>query len=289
MGGYILCRARGGFNNALNVLQLAVESARLTNRTLLIEFPIYKSTPLESIFDFSNFPCSVLPATPALLQQLYATNEILDSEPPYYTKEYVLGPKEVKWDHSIQRFAIDKQVPMAILTRSIPSTTLFIIDGCMNGTNGFLLFRNLKFQPSFLHLLKNRRAELPSSYKSLHIRDTDKKTDWHIFAPKVHTYCSTSEPVLLCTDTPSVKRRFLEYSNIVYSSSWMPPNVSRNLHYQGITNRNVLPDALCDLFLLCLGSDFLESCPSSGYSQFIRLFRNNSHLLHSLIESESPP
>jgi hypothetical protein len=214
---------------------------------------------------------------------LFEREVILQTEPSFYTKDHVLGKLPVHWNSKLQRFAIDGKLPLYNRWKSYSESTLLILDGCMAGTNGFRLFQYLQFQSTFLLSLREKRSTLPDTYKSLHIRDTDKATKWKDFTPRLEAFCTTDMPIFVAFDTPSVKEK-LENLNgkFLFSSSWMPQIVRRNLHYQGITNAQILPDALCDMCLLALGADFLESCPSSGYSQYIRMLRDSPSLLHNL-------
>jgi hypothetical protein len=294
MGGYILCRARGGFNNALNMLQLAVGYARIHKRTILVDFPVYAATDLDTLFDFSAFPVLIHQAKQEELQTVL--DSVTGIEPPFYTSEHVLNRDLVGWNATDQRFTIGRKVPIFNQMKQYDDSILCVIDGCMAGVNGYALFPYLKFKPHFLQTLRARLEKLPSSYKSLHIRDTDKQTNWEEFLKQVQDYHMKTPnlPLLVCADTPSVKKRLVgEWAqDIIYSDAWMPETVRRNLHYLGITNAEILPDALCDMFLLALGSDFLESCPSSGYSKYIRLLRKNPPLLHKITGlkvSGSPP
>ena len=123
--------------------------------------------------------------------------------------------------------------------------------------------------PLVFSAYKSAREKLPASYLSVHIRNTDYKSDIATFLKK-HTELLTGKPVFLATDDKKTIDLFKKKFN-VYSFSDIPYNNEKSLHEDYIRTgseiRKYNIDTIVDLLLLASGSELYYSYAESAFTQ----------------------
>ena len=170
MGGYILLRCRTGLHDCLQILALHKYYAIKNEKTILLEFMMYKSTNLNDIFNFSNYPAKVILDTKPILQQLYDSN--IETIPSIY-KTQILDPKDVIISiNHIGYFLYNDRVKFD-LNINYPDNILPVYDNGFNyHLNYDFMLENINFNNKLIENFK--KILFKRKYNAIHIRNTDR-------------------------------------------------------------------------------------------------------------------
>jgi len=152
---------------------------------------------------------------------------------------------------------------------------LLVVANCRvtvkNNTNDVKTFFK-KYSPNkeILKILKKRYENLPKDYISVHIRNTDYKSDVDNFI-KINKENFKNKNIFLASDNTESIAEFKEKTSAnVFAFSNIPifdKNFKGGIHKYNVDNKQELnTDSIIDLILLSLGNYFYFSCPFSGYS-----------------------
>jgi len=145
----------------------------------------------------------------------------------------------------------------------------------------FFLLKESSLVSEVLQKFKERRALLPSSYISLHIRNTDYTSDVVSFLNKLKL---PSSSIFIASDNAStIEICKATLPGSVYSFSSIPKgSEGQNIHIDLRTdanNEDLNIDSIVDLLLLASGSELHVSLEKSGYSQLaISLYKSKDTL-----------
>jgi hypothetical protein len=281
MGGYILLRVFGGFNDCICTLERTVSYALKENRTIIWSPLLYTATNFHSIFDFSEYPVRVLCGEKCLEDISWDA-----IEPKCYKNR--LNGHSISYGNPIPgQFSIDGELSQYDPTNSHPETTLLVNH---SGRGGCATFKDIKFKPEFLKQFYKQLDVFPENYVAIHLRATDypgfnEESDIekvNVFVKKhpgvqIYIACDNSELTeKLCDMHPQLVRP-LSYKVI--------DEKYHALHYKfGRTDPACLINALIDILMCACADDFLQS--RGGFSILIAQLRNNPDLLKKLIAYE---
>lgn len=152
------------------------------------------------------------------------------------------------------------------------------------GMDAIFLLKECSLATSVLDRFNQRMSYLPSSYLSLHIRNTDYESDVYTFLNKIKI---SSDQFFVASDSASTidlcKTRF---GQIVHSFSSIPRGAEgKNIHIDlrtPLNNEDLNIDSIVDLLLLASGSELHVSLEKSGYSQLALLLHKNKDILRNL-------
>jgi hypothetical protein len=292
MPSYILVRCRTGLNECLSVLSKITEYAIKYNRKIILEFMLYKSTDLRTIFDFSDYPVEVITDTQPILNELVKNN--IDTIPSIY-KSQILDSKDVKYFIDPPNYRLyDKKIHFDLEIEH-PSDILLVIErGGIMEKNFNNIFKYLKLKDTFYQNFKDN-IYINSDYNSIHIRHTDGgENKRKINIRKINKYIIDSTlPVFIASDNNNILTKLKnKYDDKIILSNTIHYNKDNkninkhhngNLHQFGIKYSNVLVEAIQDLLLLASAKDLLITNESSGYSRLARFLYNNKEVLNNLI------
>jgi hypothetical protein len=151
------------------------------------------------------------------------------------------------------------------------------------GMDAIFLLRESSLADQVLQKYNERMAQLPSSYTSLHIRNTDYVSDVFSFLKKINI----SNDIFVASDNAStIELCKTTLGQRVHSFSSIPKgNEGQNIHIDLRTetnNKDLNIDSIVDLLLLAGGSELHISLEISGYSQLALLLHKNKDVLKNL-------
>jgi hypothetical protein len=151
------------------------------------------------------------------------------------------------------------------------------------GMDAIFLLRESSLADQVLQKYNERMAQLPPSYTSLHIRNTDYVSDVFSFLKKI----KISSEIFVASDNAStIELCKTTLGQRVHSFSSIPKgNEGQNIHIDLRTetnNKDLNIDSIVDLLLLAGGSELHISLEISGYSQLALLLHKNKDVLKNL-------
>ena len=293
MGGYILLRCRTGLHDCLQILALHKYYAIKNEKTILLEFMMYKSTNLNDIFNFSNYPAKVILDTKPILQQLYDSN--IETIPSIY-KTQILDPKDVIISiNHIGYFLYNDRVKFD-LNINYPDNILPVYDNGFNyHLNYDFMLENINFNNKLIENFK--KILFKRKYNAIHIRNTDRNNNYiKFYLMSIYKFINKSKlPVFLASDDINIliklKNKYKDkillskttyYNNTINNDVIIHQN--GNLHQYGTIKSNVLNEAIYDLLFLACANNIIITCKKSGFSRLAKFLCENKEILNNLIK-----
>lgn len=162
------------------------------------------------------------------------------------------------------------------------------------GFNSIKALQYFKFRSSISNIIQSRLKNLPSAYQSIHIRNTDRQTDYMPFFNEIK-HKLNRQNVLLCSDDAEcidIGKEFFDKSNIITLSDI--PHVNMPLHFVGHINSsikrsmniNMLTDLIglaCSSHIYTIKSHFHDIISISGFAWLAKSLQKNPQLIKQLL------
>jgi hypothetical protein len=249
--GYILCHAQGGINDIACQVWYCTDYANKHNREIILTNWSYFGSDLFDVFDFSNYPVKIHPID-------HLNNITYDNVEPPECEDYVKLFLDKKKNLSIidslfYRNPEDIHKRIFIKTCSYSDSTLLLHESFGGGLWSMHFFENVGFTEKFQTFFKEKTANFPMEYNSIHIRHTDMKVDSDILVKNIHLF--DDSPLFIGTDDPILKKSILDKFENAFSTEFKDmPTI--NLHY--LKNKEILENALVDLFVMVFSKNKIE-------------------------------
>ena len=172
------------------------------------------------------------------------------------------------------------------LTKEYSEDVVVHSSGGFSGIPEFLL-SCMHITPMVSKIYHQRRSLLPEKYTSVHIRNTDKKSDVPSFLEKHHRVLS-EQVIFLASDhydtIQHIKQQKVLYPH-VHTFSNIPNNQGNNIHSDmPLANcRESIVDCIVDLLLLASAESFLYPHLKSGYTRIVKYLFDNKSILHQIL------
>jgi hypothetical protein len=294
MHKYILLRCRTGLHDCLSALSVFTDYAIKYDRSIMLQFMMYKKTDLNEIFDFSNYPVKIILNSRQIINKIIIDNATVK---PHFYKNQLLNPKNVQ-DKGVyigyflynQRVDFDKN-------KDFPNVKLLVRDNGGSPTHDLsLLVKYIKLNDRFKKEI-HKNLFYPIEYNAIHIRNTDCDIEGLKYKENYNKICDFIETstlnVFLASDDYNILNHLKQkYKEKILLSNTKYYNVSNtdvmvhqhgNLHQFGTVNSCVLKEAFYDLFLLASAKSILITNPKSGYSRLAKYLCENKSELNRLI------
>ena len=250
---YLVCFPGGGLGNMLWAINLSVNYALNYDRKLIID-STQKGWFRKNIFDFINIHNSVIVDTAI-------TNSTYDF---------------VKLDKNYEFVKLDKNYEEDV-----------IYTYSANHPQNFHIFNYITIKKIILDEFYKRLSLLPKKFISIHIRNTDKKSDYLNFL-KDNKAKFVGKNIFLASDNFTVIENIKNtYGSKVFCFSNIPENkdISGGIHYnhKGIDSQEFIIDCFVDLLLLAHANEFYFSCPNSSYSKMAKHLFDNKAILKNIL------
>jgi hypothetical protein len=147
------------------------------------------------------------------------------------------------------------------------------------------LIKNLKLTDYYINDIINKYNQIPKSYISIHIRNTDYKCNYKDFYNKNKEKIKNSN-IFLATDSIDALNFFKAQNLKIHSFTKLP---DKNIPYHGcnIDKKEIILNTISDLFLLALGNDFIFSEENKGgYYRLAYFLYQNKDILQNVINNK---
>lgn len=223
---YLLCRPLGGFNDALNQIQICLEYAREFERTLLLDLSVnpFVAEVLSFVkfsFDPGHFPVVIIEEPPDLLNGLSVFPSELEGRVTEYEAVLKTGfTKSLRFDKktgAFLSFDFDSNYDHELL-----------VHHCGGGGGlGHSFLANLEFTDAARREIRDRLSNLPAVFDFIHVRATDYSTDLTVLTRRLKRFRDIRN-LYVATDN---------YDAFVYLKDHLPGvnlfSLSRNSDYRG--------------------------------------------------------
>jgi len=157
--------------------------------------------------------------------------------------------------------------------------------------HNFDIFKYITIKKIILDEFYKRLSLLPKKFISIHIRNTDKKSDYLDFL-KINETKFVGKNIFLASDNFTVIEHIKKtYGSKVFCFSNIPENKGKSggIHYNhmGIDNQEFIIDCFVDLLLLAYADNFYFSCPKSSYSKMAKYLFDNKAILKNILGEKS--
>jgi len=269
---YFILSPRGGFNDMCNVIWQCYKYCVKYGRILVIDtrYGIEFQDDIKNYLIFSD-PTIYMGDMDRLYNQL-------QNEDGYPSKFY---PSLFK-DAIGNRVCVYKVGDLKIrvnLSKDYKENVIFHIN-CGRGNGIEHVFKKLisGFTPIVMNELHNRFNSLPSDYISIHVRNTDYKSNVPYFM-KINDVNFRDKDIFIATDdinTINVFKTRYGNSKIRTFSNLSKSEDAEGLHFSVRKNNQMfIVDLICDFVLLCYGKEYYHSNKKSGFSKNVHLFRKD--------------
>ena len=267
---FLYLQPRGGLNDILVVITMAIEYCTKYNRILLLD-------GLQSTYkvDFSKY--FTIPNKKVICDR----NKILE----IFNQSHTVYPSnfdgklmnvvngECKFPYVEGLNHLFEGVSVGIPCENRPESMIISSQCC--GGNGYPLFKTLKFTPYVSRLCKGRYESLKKPYLCIQIRNTDRKCDYQALYNKNKELIHSYSDVYIATDDKNVLDFFRSVGLSIHNFTSFPEGEYRNLHYcRRIDNDINFTDVLSDIYIIAM-SDKLLSNSVGGFIQLVRACNNH--------------
>lgn len=291
MSRYLLCRPRGGLNDTLCQIEKCWQYCDKYNRILIIDTTrsgifikfsdIFKDiTNSNYLFELSNEKIIEINNLTCQIKQIEGK---LDSYKSIYINKENYNLVDINQKIS---FDFDKDYQEDVL----------IYEQCGGGTDSFKLLKKLTFVDDLKLKIKN--LKLKTNYKSIHVRNTDYKTDYTTLFKNIKSELK-GDDVLICSDDGNVINKaidILSESNVFtktnnkFSLDGNPLHNTFN-NYTDEEKRILTENSIIDLVLLGLSDKIYYSNISnfdftviSGFTKLSLLLNEEKSVINQLID-----
>jgi hypothetical protein len=266
---YLLCMPGGGLCDMMMRIYVCIEYCKKYNRSMILDTS-QSTHAQDSIFNYFSIgsPC------------IYHGNTNILHSKTTYPKDLF---RKIKQD-------IDSPKLCMNIKKSFDEDILFY-RRCGRIFSPEYYYKHFlsicKLTPLVKEVYIERRNKLPHHYISVHIRNTDYKSDVDSFI-REHSKVFKSSTMFLASDDYHTIHKFKDlYGNQVISFANIKPlNGAKAHHKKDMTkkeNRIFTIDAIVDLLLLACGKTVYTSSKESGFSKVAKLLHKNPQILNYLL------
>ena len=291
MTKYIICKPRGGLNDIFGFVTMCLKYAIRFNRILVIDTrkSLHFKDNFFKYFDINNANKHIYTSDIDTLYNsiqkctLFAANTITTIP---RNKQHINYNDFDPFKHNIRIIDLNTDYPEDVI---------------LYGSNNEILtkdiiyfFKKFNLTPMVLNHLKNRINIMPTQYISVHIRNTDYKSNVILFIKNNYSQLKNKH-IFLATDDPNSIELFKMHftTSNIYTFFQFPKSNKKYYNRTGsgihfnIRNNNEHKifniDTLIDIILLANSTKYLYSCEQSGFSQGVKMLFDEKHIIQNII------
>lgn len=282
MNKYIICKPRAGLIDIISLIVMSLKYAKKFNRLLVIDTrnSLHFRDNFNKYFFYND------------------KNIYIDDIDKFYinTKNMSLYPNR----NSIDYINFDPNIDLNIkINLNEDYNEDIILYGNHNNNldrDIIYFFNNFQIKPIILDLYKERFNYLPKDYISIHIRNTDYKSNISLFINQNYNFIENKN-IFLATDYYNCKEIFEKnfknikiytFTNIVKSDNRYYNRKRGGIHYIIRNNKdhekfNI--DTVIDFLLLASSKQYYFSCDKSGFSKCAKILFDEKNIINNLINN----
>ncbi|SFR34925.1 hypothetical protein SAMN04488005_0731 [Yoonia tamlensis] len=295
---YLLCRPRGGFNDAMVQIEKCRLYAIKYNRVLLIDTTRSGiRMPFQDVFTpQEHFGCEVLGWTDGMIPAFDALTSVYPREICHRISSY-----ETEWvpQHA---YYVDTLTGCELNFDAAQdhSEQLIVYEQAGGGPASFAALDRLCLVPQIARLIVDNLRSLSADFDAIHIRHSDYKTDFATFLTRLRSVLR-GRSVLICSDSAqaiSAAAEILHPTTTVFGVTQTPDLGGVPLHNAATLDRTeALVDLLSDLFALALSrrlfftavnEDQTDDLRISGFSLLAFILNKNPDTVKRLLAAADP-
>jgi hypothetical protein len=274
---YLLCRPAGGLNDTLVQIYHCYEYCKKHNRCLLVD-TAHSSFFLNSFHKYFTFinEDNIIYDT-EIIKNLILNNKfsvypnMLTDILYSYKSSYVID--SIRYNNISLRLDFTKEYDADIILHN----------DCGAG-HGAKTLSLLRINNWLIDIINYRYNLIKKPYTSIHIRNTDHKTDYMQFCKNNHDVI-INDNIFLATDSKNTLDYFksIKKDNL-YTFITSLDNNNYPLHYNDYNDKEeVIIDTISDLLLLALSTKCVFPTIKMGYATLAYSLFNNKELVNRLI------
>lgn len=252
----------GGLNDTLNQIMFAYEYC-LSNKRLLVINTLHSrlERDIQEYFDMEN---NVIYKNS--LQKFIYLSKTLTKFP-----NFDLDGLSISFDFKQKKILYNNQIFNVDLKTKYCENIIVYGNQGLSGLKTKNFFELFNIKKDIIDTLKKRHESLPKNYISVHIRNTDYKSNVPDFVEKYKSIFKNKN-IFLATDNKDSQNYFIRNTQAnIFTFTNLPEydvNVANGIHKCKTINKDqVNKDSIIDLILLSLGNKIYVSCEKSGFSK----------------------
>jgi hypothetical protein len=286
---YLFVIPQGGFSNICHIIWKCYEYCIKYNRILVIDSR-YTSTFRDDIRKYLIFKSKIIFMDDidclfnTLKDKIFFPSSLKECIKENNYKIVISRLKFTKTGY-IYKITEENIIKLTIDLRKDYSEDVLFFSNCGGGVGLLDIFQIIEFSSTLKNYINNRLQKLPSNYISIHIRNTDRKTDLINFIKK-NEYNFKNKSIFLASDNyKTIEEMKKIYNKSIYTFSNIPDINGKPIHENNykLNIEEFVLDCISDMILLSFGKEYYYSCLESGYSKNVQLLRKNIDLLHKLL------
>jgi hypothetical protein len=280
---YLLCRPAGGFNDNLNQIYFCLEYCNKYNRILLIDTKYSKKYNFCDFFTFIDDN-----------NIIYDSSEIkkLILENNFTTYPSILKNKLYDYDFCFQDKNINglgfyyNETYLGLNMTKDYDEEIVLHHNCGGNVYGPVVLSYLTINDPIINIITSRYNKIEKPYFSVHIRNTDYKTDYIDFFND-NKKDIIENNIFLASDSKEVIEYFKNMKqNNLYNFIEKINDNNKPIHHFDSHNDGditvIFIDLLCDLVILSLAKNFILPKKYFGFTRLAYHLFKNKDIVHKL-------
>lgn len=254
----------GGLNDTINQIMFCYKYCVKNKRILVInttqsrlETPIQNYFYMNSFFVYQNSLENFLKLSSRLTK--FPNKELSNLKISHDTKR-----KKTLFNDEIHNFDFNKKYKENIIVYA---------NRGISGLNTKVFFELFDMKEEIIQKIKERYKKLPKNYISVHIRNTDYKSNVPLFV-ETYKYFLKDKNIFLASDNKDSVNFFKKNIKAkIFTFTDLPEfnDITANGIHKFKTDENkkkeINQDSIADLIILSLGEKIYVSCKNSGFSK----------------------
>ena len=268
---YLLIKPRGGMNDILCTICKCLEYSIQYNRILIIDC----RTSLHFNDSFHNYFLTKC-------ENVYKDNlDVLYDKIQYFS----FFPENIK--NNFRQLSAFTFIEVIDFNKDYIEDVLVYTSNRIVENKIIDFFNLFTLHNDILKILNERRIKIPKKYISVHVRNTDYKSNVELFLNKNDDFLKNNN-IFISSDDINTINIFKEKYNNVYNFSNIIDikNKGQGLHFLKRNEEdhklfNI--DTIVDFLLLANGDEFIFSCKHSGFSKSAFVLFDNKKILQKIL------
>jgi hypothetical protein len=286
---YIVCYPGGGITDMLSVIGLCLDYAIKHKRTLLIDTTYKTSWFKHDIFDYVDFThASIYSKHPRDFYPSFQTKSVY----PQLMKDNFDNLEHIYKNKAYHMLGTEKSLATNLSSHYKEDIVVYSNCGTSKSTSYLnLILSTMQFKNTVLTPFLKNYLKLPENYISIHIRNTDIKSNTDEFLRANRSNLKDKFIYLASDDKHTIDKFKSIYKGNIYNFSNIPNKDGENIHYNHdeIPQTDFIIDCFVDILLLAASSEYYYSNERSGYSNLANTLFTDKQLLHQITAAVLSP
>ena len=273
---YVYIYPEAGFNDMLAQLQVVIDYCKKNNRKVLFDFKysVFNKVNFAEYFDILD---NIIIYDSNIIREICIRNN--NSVYPESLNNKLILNNNINSDKLSNIFYNSGSNNIAIEFPSDKCTKNIIVSIRVGGGNGYNIFKELIPKQTLKQYCQNNYKKIPKPYLSIHIRNTDIKTDYKKLYYQNKNLIHQYKTIYIATDDKTSLDFFRQHGLKIYNFTTFPDQRYHNLHQSSAINGDIkFKDMISDLFCVSMSDKFFSNS-SGGFTHLLKECYNNKNLI----------